>query len=112
MAIFPEVLTGQETQGLYMADGITHALEEFEALVRDGKTATFWVAIRKDGLWFEASQKGLSQKVPLAADMFDSLATFFYGVGRIEYNSHDYDNLKSFINARAMLDRLLNKEVK
>ena len=44
--------------------------------------------------------------------MFDSLATFFYGVGRIEYNSHDYDNLKSFINARAMLDRLLNKEAK
>lgn len=92
-----------------MADRIARALEEFEALVRDGKIATFWVTVRKDGLWFEASQKGLNQKVPLAADMFDSLATFFYGVGKIEYNSHDYESLKSLINARTMLDRLLNK---
>ncbi|WP_161888234.1 hypothetical protein [Pontibacter russatus] len=93
-----------------MADRITQTLEEFETLVRDGKTATFWVAVRKDGLWFEVPEKELNQKVPLAADMFDSLATFFYGVSRIEYNSHDYDNLKSFINARAMLDRLLNNK--
>lgn len=95
-----------------MADRITHALEEFETLVRDSKSATFWVTVRKDGLWLEASQDGLNLKVPLAADMFDSLATFFYGVRKIEYNSHDYDNLKSFVNARAMLDRLLNREEK
>ena len=95
-----------------MAEKITQALEEFEALVRDGKTATFWVAVRKDGLWLKAGQTNEKRKVPLADDMFDSLTAFFYGVGEIEYNSHDYANLKSIINARMMLDRLLNKEDK
>ena len=112
MVIFREVLVREETKELYMAERIVQSLEEFEALVRDGKSATFRVAVRKDGLWLQCGQTNQKRKVPLAPDMFESLASFFYGAGEIEYNSHDYDSLKSFINARMMLDRLLNKDGK
>ena len=64
----------------------------------------------KDGLSLQAGQSDKKREVPLEDDLVKSLAVFFYGVARIEYKSHDYDNLKSFINARVMLDRLLNKE--
>ncbi|GAA4436840.1 hypothetical protein GCM10023188_30370 [Pontibacter saemangeumensis] len=93
-----------------MAANVTQVLEEFEAHVRDGKIITFWVTVGKDGLCLQAGQSGKKREIPLEEDLVKSLAVFFYGVDRIEYKSHDYANLKSFINARAMLDRLLNKE--
>ncbi|GAB3528575.1 hypothetical protein GCM10027443_06680 [Pontibacter brevis] len=93
-----------------MVNNITRALEEFETLVKDGKLSSFWVSFRNNGLCLQGCQSGLEQLVPLEPDMYESLHTFFYDAGRIAYNSHDYTNLKCFINARVMLDRLLNKE--
>lgn len=93
-----------------MTNSITRALEEFEVMVKDGDVASFWVTVRSHGLWIQAAQNAVERMVPLEQDMFNSLNTFFYGVDKIEYNSHDYTNLKCFVNARVMLDRLLNKE--
>ena len=93
-----------------MENSITRVLEKFETLVKEGEISSFSVSVRKHGLLIKASQNTLEQTVPLEKDMFGSLSTFFYGVDTIEYNSHDYTNLKRFVNARVMLDRLLNKE--
>ena len=92
-----------------MINNLTQALEEFEALVKAGKMETFWVAVRKDGLRIKAVKSNLERLLPLTDEMFDSLNTFFYGVERIEYATHDYTNLKSFINARVMIDHVLKQ---
>lgn len=93
-----------------MVNSITRALEEFETLVSEGEIASFWVSVRSQGLWIQATHNSVERLVPLEQDMFHSLGTFFYGVDRIDYRSQDYTNLKSFVNTRAMLDRLLSKE--
>lgn len=93
-----------------MVNSITQALELFEERVKEKKITSFWVAIRDHALWIQAAQNDMKQEVALEDDMYDSLRTFFYGVGRIVYMSHDYTNLKCFINARVMLDRLIKKE--
>lgn len=93
-----------------MENNITRALEDFETLVQEGEIVSFWVCVRSQALWIQATQSSLERLVPLEQDMFQSLSTFFYGVDRIEYLSHDYTNLKCFVNARVMLDRLLKKE--
>lgn len=92
-----------------MENNITLVLEKFEKLVKEGKTTSFSVSVRKHGLLIQVPQNALEQTVLLEQDMFDSLCTFFYGVNEIEYKSHDYTNLKSFVNARLMLNRLLNR---
>ncbi|WP_147294227.1 hypothetical protein [Pontibacter diazotrophicus] len=93
-----------------MSNNITCELVKFETMVSDGVITSFWVSVRSHGLWLQAAQSAVEQIVPLEKDMFNSLSTFFYGVEKIEYRSHDYTNLKCFVNARVMLDRLLNKE--
>lgn len=93
-----------------MSDKITCELVRFETMVNNGEIASFWVSVRSSGLCVQATQSAVEQIVPLEKQMFHSLSTFFYGVGKIEYRSHDYTNLKRFVNARVMLDRLLNKE--
>lgn len=93
-----------------MADNITRVLEEYETLVKKGDITSFWVSVRSQGLLINDVQSAMEQIVPLGEDMFNSLHTFFYGVEKIEYRSHDYTNLRCFVNARVMLDRLLNKE--
>ncbi|PRY11342.1 hypothetical protein CLV24_111137 [Pontibacter ummariensis] len=93
-----------------MKDNITHTLGEFEALVKDGAIGSFCISVHNQQLKIKEDQGPLEQTVPLAGDLFDSLYTFFYGVDKIAYKSHDYSNLKSIINARMMLDRMLKQE--
>lgn len=93
-----------------MADNITRVLEEYETRVKNGDIISFWISVRSQSLFIKDVQNVMEQMVPLEYDMFNSLHTFFYGVEKIEYKSHDYTNLKSFVNARMMLDRLLNRE--
>lgn len=93
-----------------MEDTVTLVLKEFESLVKNGEINSFWAAVHKDGLCIQADQGKLKRNVPLGEEMYDSLSTFFYGVSKIEYRSLDYANLICFINARNMLDRLLNKK--
>lgn len=93
-----------------MVNNITQALEMFEKRVTEKEITSFRVAVRDHALWIQTDPHDLKHEVALEREMYESLSTFFYGVDRIEYNSHDYTNLKCFVNARVMIDRLLNKE--
>lgn len=88
----------------------TRLLERYESEVKDGKIDSFWVTIRDNSLQIKSAEHKPGKTVFVAADMLESIQTFFYGVDTIQYGTHDYANLKSFMNARDMLDKLLKKD--
>ncbi len=85
-------------------------MREFEALVKRGEISSFWVSVGKGALVIQASNEARTHRLLLSEDMSSSLSTFFYDVEKITYRTHDYSNLKCFINARLMLDRMLQKD--
>ncbi|MFD2247494.1 hypothetical protein [Pontibacter ruber] len=92
-----------------MVENVSQVLEKFEGLVKDGKITAFRVAVADECLQIKAVNNPLQQIVPLSQDIYESLHTFFHGVGQIANESHDYANLKSFVNTRVMLDKLLSQ---
>ncbi|MFD2512451.1 hypothetical protein ACFSRY_01120 [Pontibacter locisalis] len=94
-----------------MAENVTQALDDFEKFVKEGKIDLFWVTVHSNRLRIKAAHSPIERIVPLGKDLCESLAAFFQEIERIEYRTHDYVSLKSFINARTMLDKMLGEKV-
>ncbi|GHA56061.1 hypothetical protein [Pontibacter akesuensis] len=94
-----------------MVTKLTQTLQDFEDLVTSGGIKSFQVSFQTKGLWIKADQGAEEQTVTLPEELLNSLLNFFYGVECINYRSHDYTNLKGFINAKVMLERLLHRNI-
>lgn len=94
-----------------MSDVATKTLCRFESLVKAGSIESFSVSVQDNGLLIRSEDGSEKQVITLDSDTFRSVDAYFDGIGSIRYGSFDYTSLKSLINAKAILDRMLhNKE--
>jgi hypothetical protein len=95
-----------------MSDAATDVLRKFESLIRAGKIDGFDVFIKHHGLLIRSTDGIEEQVVMLDSETFTSVEAYFDGLNSIKNDSFDYTSLKSLINAKAILDRMLhNKEL-
>lgn len=95
-----------------MSDAAIKVLCRFESLVEAGKINSFSVSIQDHGLLIRSEDDGEKQIIKLDYETFTSVDAYFDGIDSIRYGSFDYTSLKSLINAKTILDRMLhNKEL-
>lgn len=92
-----------------MTDTVIKILNEFEGLVQSGEIASFSVFVKPYSVLFKASEGEREEEVVLSEEMLQTLDSFFSDLDGISYSTYDYDNLKSLLNARIMLDKLCGK---
>lgn len=89
-----------------MTTKVTASLLAYENLVQSGKIKSFSVYILEKGIILKAAGEDTLEELTLLQESISSLRGFFYDVPSVEYNSFDYANLKSLINASVYLDRM------
>ena len=91
-----------------MASEAEQLLNRYEALVRLGKIKGFSVAVQEDGLIITSADGSHDKVITLDHETHTSFQIFFHGVQAIQNDSFDYNSLKSLLNAKSILDRMLH----
>lgn len=86
----------------------TSSLCRFESLVKTGEIVSFSVSILESKLIIMSDDGTREQIIVLDDDTFSSLSAFFHEMRTIIYGSFDYTNLKSMINTKEIIDRMLH----
>ncbi|PRY15529.1 hypothetical protein CLV24_102150 [Pontibacter ummariensis] len=89
-----------------MTDKSWKTFEDYEQLLQQGLITCFAVYFKNKGLLLTAID-GPEEEVPLPEDMLQSVTIYFYGLGSVSYGTSDYDSLKSLLNTRTILKKLL-----
>ncbi|MCC9138634.1 hypothetical protein ACFSKU_04155 [Pontibacter silvestris] len=90
-----------------MTTKVNAGLQQYEELVESGEIETFAVLIQDNCIIIEPAGSVAGMEMPVIQELLSSIRAFFYGVKSIEYGSFDYTTLRSFINARMSIDRIV-----
>jgi hypothetical protein len=91
-----------------MSDNAQNVFSRFESLLKAGEIASFGISIRDYGLLVLSDDGKKEERVFLERETIASLRSYFQDTNVISNDSPDYTSLKSFLNAKTILDRMLH----
>ncbi|WP_187264585.1 hypothetical protein [Pontibacter beigongshangensis] len=91
-----------------MPDKAQLIFSKFDTLVRAGEIAGFSISFRDYGLLVLSENEKVEESVFLESEITASLRSYFQDINCIRNDSSDYSSLKSFLNAKTILDRMLH----
>ncbi|QCR22095.1 hypothetical protein [Pontibacter sp. SGAir0037] len=93
-----------------MAEILQQELEKFERMVLNGEIPCFAIYFIQNGLLLKSTNQKIEKEIKLPEAFMNTLNSYSYGVDVIVYRTIDYSCLKSLINAKVSVEKMIKNK--